>query len=72
MSNMNWNRPKYVHDGVRAWEPKKEQKPLPKEHDDHRLITSITPGPHYAKLICATCGGKFVKWLNREQYFMYK
>lgn len=74
MSKMNWNRPKYVHDGVRAWEPKpkKEGKPLPREHEGHRLLTTITAGPHYAKLICVSCGGKFVKWLNREQYDMYK
>jgi len=74
MSNINWNRPKYVHDGIRAWDPKRDEKPksLPKEHDGHRLIAGPTAGPHFAKLSCMTCGGKFVKWLSKEQYQWYK
>jgi hypothetical protein len=71
MSNINWNRPKYVPNGTRAWDSKLE-KPLPIQHEGHHLLTTMTTGPHYAKLICMTCGGKFVKWLNREQYQMYK
>ena len=73
MSKMNWNRPKYVHDGVRAWEPKVDNpKSLPKEHDGHKLIASPSVGPHYAKLTCMSCGNKFVKWLSKEQYHWFK
>lgn len=49
-----------------------EEKKKKVNHYDHRVLTAMTTGPHYAKLICMTCGGVFVKWLNKEQYDMYK
>lgn len=49
-----------------------EEKKKKESHEGHRLLTSVTAGPHFAKLICVSCGGVFVKWLNREQYDMYK
>jgi hypothetical protein len=53
--------------------PSKEEATKKKrEHENHKLLTTMTTGPHYAKLICMSCGGKFVKWLTKEQYDMYK
>lgn len=49
-----------------------DEKKKRESHEGHHVLVTMTTGPHYAKLICATCGGKFVKWLNREQYQMYK
>lgn len=50
----------------------KEKKSSYNEHMDHKLIVSVSTGPHYGKLSCMTCGNKFIKWLNKEQYYMYK
>lgn len=52
--------------------PNTEKKSSYNEHASHKLIVSVSAGPHYAKLSCVTCGNKFVKWLSKDQYFMYK
>ena len=62
---MTTNDKKYY--GIPSEEPQKKKR----EHENHKLITTMTTGPHYAKLICMSCGGKFVKWLTKEQYYMY-
>ena len=70
MAKLNWNRPVYVHNGVRAWDPPKKSKPII-GHDGHTLRSSLAKGPHYCKIVCETCN-KFVKWGNNEDYVRYK
>lgn len=52
--------------------PSDDEKKQRESHDGHRLITSVSAGKHFAKLSCMTCGNKFVKWLNKEDYYRYK
>jgi hypothetical protein len=41
-------------------------------HENHKLVATPSAGKHYGKLLCMTCGGTFVRWLNKESYYMYK
>lgn len=52
--------------------PSSDEKKKKERHDNHRLVASVSAGNHYAKLSCMSCGGVFVKWLNKEEYYMYK
>lgn len=70
VTKLNWNRSKIIHGGIRAWEPVKKSKPIT-GHEGHQLVAEKVNKPHYAKLSCVTCG-KFVKWCNETEYFMYK
>ena len=38
-------------------------------HTDHDLEQiKLDSGPHHGKLICKTCGNKFLKWLPKEAF----
>jgi hypothetical protein len=52
--------------------PNPDEKKPREDHDGHKLIVSPSPGKHYGRLSCMTCGNKFVRWLNKEQYQYYK
>lgn len=70
MAKLNWNRPVYVHDGVRAWDPAPKSKPI-NGHDGHTLKAVRATGPHYCKITCTNCN-KFVKWGTFADYDKYR
>lgn len=43
-----------------------------KEHKLHNWIIIDKPsGPHVGKIVCNTCGGKFVSWIPKD-YLTHK
>lgn len=71
MAKINWNRPKFVYDGIRAYEPIKKSKII-EGHDGHIFTSTLATGPHYCKITCDTCNGKFIKWGTKEDHLKHK
>jgi hypothetical protein len=68
-----WNNPKTGFD--KAWHIEQANKKIRSEkekkalgtHVDHELERILAPtGPHAGKIICKTCGNKFVTWLSKK------
>ena len=69
MAKLNYNRPIFNKNlGIQAY--KKPNKTKTHGHESHQLKRVKTEG-HFGKLTCITCGGKFIKWLSRDEYFKY-
>lgn len=67
MAKLNYNRPIFNKNLATYIKQPKIKK---HGHENHEL-KRVKTEHHFGKLVCVTCGEKFVKWLSQDEYFKY-